>query len=531
MVLALAAVVLVGFAVLLFIGEDLDYVPPLENPASTDPVIVSPVLQELPADEGFGVAPTSADSGETVRVKLKSRIKSISGMVLDGATGLPVEGVYVVAQRKNAAGSYDYDDSADTDAAGAFRLMKLKDTDYEIVACHADYEEASVVVRPGDEDLVIRLTGMPAYSVYGTVQDDQGVRQPNIVVELYSQRFKESHQTRTSAKGAYGFKGMPPGLYRLSTEEPRDPISANMYFTGETKDIEIVDRDLCIHFGTDTDNLAWKGVLYDLDGNPICGAEIEIDQVGGPCLDRCTNGSGAFYFSRLKRGRYRLRVELPGGQVEDQGGSTPFNIRWSYHQLDDVVFDKPGIHEKDIRLSGAVLSGVIIDERTGAPVCRESCPWLRIRATLQDGRHYYCEPAQGARFRFKGVPPGTYTFRAEGGGRAFGYLEDVQVKEGSVIEDLRIPLPRYGVLSLHIHGIYSRRGYTFTIRVEGPHPQDFGHYWVKDNGEFKRDFNLEVGTWRLILGTSVSGRIERDFTIYDERVSEVSINGQDYQPR
>ena len=75
-------------------------------------------------------------------------VHSLSGRVVDQATGLPIKGALVVAEALTRSSSYGYEEGATTDEEGRFRFVGLRRSIYRVTACHEDYEEGSIEAEP-----------------------------------------------------------------------------------------------------------------------------------------------------------------------------------------------------------------------------------------------------------------------------------------------------------------------------------------------------------------------------------------------
>ncbi len=147
----------------------------------------------------------------------------IRGVVIDGATKKPLVGCSVRVLggrsrlRPGAAGS----GATVTDGDGRFELRDLRSGRVSIQVLHADYVPARIgplVVDDVDEELRVEL--VIGKTVRGTVLDAAG--KPCAGENVYLIGRGElarvagvNQRTKTDAKGAFEFRGLKPGAYRI----------------------------------------------------------------------------------------------------------------------------------------------------------------------------------------------------------------------------------------------------------------------------------------------------------------------------
>lgn len=228
--------------------------------------------------------------------------------------------------------------STTTDANGAYSFTDLPTGTYVVRAVSSGLLKQSTdtkftasaaqtkLVNIGIFDTSVTVQG----KVYNDVDGDgtKGVSETyagsNVVVYLDANNNgkldKTEASTKTDANGAYSFTGVAPGSYVVRVQA--DGLLSNTAvgsFTatgGETKsyDLGLFDRGASIS-GT---------VYYDLDGdgakgngetNVLAGATVYLDANGNGKLDATetkttTDSSGAYAFSGIKPGTYKVVVDL-----------------------------------------------------------------------------------------------------------------------------------------------------------------------------------------------------------------------------
>ncbi len=172
---------------------------------------------------------------------------SISGVVTDSATGVPVFGAMVTASQTNVCGG-----RAITDSSGIYTIQNLAAGDYQVVARARNYRPAHyptpvTVVdgqnTPGINFALGQFTPPPPPnpgSISGIVTDSAtGAPIVGAVVIAHHRRF--TRQAITGDDGSYTITNLRPGAYRVMARAPNyrmqtypDPImiSAGSVVTG-----------------------------------------------------------------------------------------------------------------------------------------------------------------------------------------------------------------------------------------------------------------------------------------------------------
>ena len=204
----------------------------------------------------------------------------------------------------------------------------------------------------------------------------------------------------------------------------------------------------------------------------------------------------------------------------------------TYHKYDGVAriaFDRPGLLERDIHLRLTELSGLVIDEETGG-AGREADCW--IMAYSSDRMKYTRDVEKEGRFRFKGIPPGTYTLGVQGKGFAAAWLKDIELAEDQVINDLRILMPLRGKLRLRISGLEGTGVTTFKIGILNPDgipSSSIGTNAVVKKGIWELDMPYRIGSWILVIEEESLGSVERPVEILWNETTEVSVERADFR--
>jgi 5-hydroxyisourate hydrolase-like protein (transthyretin family) len=240
--------------------------------------------------------------------------KTVSGQVLDQATGKPIAGATVAS---------DSGHSALTDAEGRYAIAGVGD----YMAAHArgyaaqtlDLEELQGQKEPLQHDF--RLG--PGLTLFGRVRDAAGAGIAGVRVgilldsidwDLDSERVGRALADQLSAvsdeTGKYRIVGLPaqaldlPGLLDI---EVRPPGSGNGIAEEVKIDIEAgeVQHDITLNLVASV-----PGVVLKADGAPLAGAQVYLESVQDDLYQvSATDGDGKFVLRNLAVGNYRLVVE------------------------------------------------------------------------------------------------------------------------------------------------------------------------------------------------------------------------------
>src|ERR1700690_440493 len=154
------------------------------------------------------------------------RYASITGVVLDDATGAPVPRAVVKLETKSADPS---DAVAWTDDHGGFLFSRVPPGQYSLTAQRDGYELArfgtvsreqppEVLSLATAEDRRVTLRMRPVGSISGTVTGPDGDPLPGANISLlvagYNRRkprYWQQHGAQTDGRGRYPIGGLPPG--------------------------------------------------------------------------------------------------------------------------------------------------------------------------------------------------------------------------------------------------------------------------------------------------------------------------------
>ncbi|HLL22042.1 MAG TPA: carboxypeptidase-like regulatory domain-containing protein, partial [Kofleriaceae bacterium] len=307
--------------------------------------------------DGYTEASGSGTAPGTIDVLL-TPAASLSGTVVDAATGAPIEGARVSVEKTEGLTNH----SAHSDADGKFRVQGLTPGRYvaEAISEHRYGRTAgSMLVGLGQdvEGAVVKVH--PAQRVQGRVMirgDKQSVCRDGYA-HLQGAGTRRWVEGRTDPDGTITIDGVSPGRYS---------VSAGCGHDSTTNEIEVEDKDVL--------GLVWevevgatvRGRVLNRRGEPI--AHVRVTGVRMPGDHRVeddwvttrSKSDGRYELAGLREGTYILDLETTKA-LAPRGGFTVEVARGVLASMDKVI-------EKDLVLEdGGQIDGLVVDEH-GKPV-------------------------------------------------------------------------------------------------------------------------------------------------------------------
>lgn len=351
---------------------------------------------------------------------------SVEGFVVDAATGAPIPGALVVAERDvphdvvALDGSWQGDppvpeelplSATIADARGAFVLPHLTSGDHVLRATAQGFAAAwarPALLRDGARERVADLALGAGARVHGSVYRDDGSAWSGAEViaarvEIMSSSGCISYGfARTDDFGAYAIEHLPAGFYVVMNESQQPNATPDWQRLEHVVLREGDDREL--DFRTGSTVRAVSGRLLDAAGASIRDATLYLgaDSSGDAWPEWSATSTDA-------EGRFRFQDVLPGRY----GIYLSDGLNSGLHLLDFV--DVGGAAEVIVELaaSSTRLTGVLRAARDGTPLARGYLVFMR----RGDGRGNWEFAGKvgtdaSGRFSVEGLPEGEYTVLA-----------------------------------------------------------------------------------------------------------------------
>jgi len=466
--------------------------------------------------------------------------RAVSGRVVDDRTGAPVEGAVVgTAQGEQGAmsdltwllrGEPELCLHAKTDAEGRFTLSGLEDVSQKIAAVQADYAEGWQQLIPSEvESVEIRLRRGPV--IHGTVFGDDGTPKAGAWIRMLGGEIPLNRMVVSGQDGTYRTPPVRPGTVELYACPPADSDQDEFGFSSEWLAAKVEDADVQLDFGVSREYATWRGTLSGERGEREPGARIMasfrppdwtgFEHLEGHSRSEVCDREGRFEFRKLPPGQYSLYVRLEDGS---SAGWPPA-----------VYLKRPGVIEQDIRLGSATapgkggeIHGRVVESGTEAPVVPKRGDDVSGFLYQPVFRPFRAELDELGRFSLKDLPPGTYSVSASVGDRRSDSLQ-LQVREGEIIQDVRLSLLAMGTLRLRLLGFRGvrSRAIQYSIESQDGNGSENGDGTLAENGSFERRYPLTVGAWRLLLTVEGLGQAEASFQIRSGLVTKVDLRPAD----
>ncbi len=392
---------------------------------------------------------------------------AMAGRVIDARTGRPVSGALVGAVKHPGGcdlswvlflGHGEHDVHAATDEQGRFELRGLEKGKQTIAALHPAFAEGFVDADPAaGEEIEIRLE--PGHRLHGTVRDDGGQPIVGVLIKLWGRNLPFARVAQSDQSGRYKTGPVLPGWIHIEAEPPPGGAREFANFTIESKNIELVDRDVEVDFGPDPGHVTWRGTCYDHDGIPLKGAKINVSRRHDqdyPRYERLhearTDTEGRFVIKKLLLKQYKVEIWYPRRVAK---------IDW-----DDISFEHLGTIEKDIVVSGGIVRGVVVDEITGEPVVSDEGLLLAMTSTFPY-KTYTSRLDENGRFLLRGLSPEHYTISCSIPDCPRPKVDPVTIAGAGDEIELRIAISLGGTLRLKYEGFDGTRQRKFFLFLTG----------------------------------------------------------------
>ncbi|MBI4879079.1 MAG: sigma-70 family RNA polymerase sigma factor [Planctomycetes bacterium] len=453
---------------------------------------------------------------------------AVIGRVLCGETGEPVPGAIVAATQFPGLsdllglvlGFDEAEAHATTDDQGRFVLRGLKRRQQIVAALHPEFAEGFREIAPDRPDAGDIHLGR-GHRLFGRTRTDAGAPAAGVAIHVSGSGTPVSRTVLTGAEGEYRSPPVAPGWVHVRAMLPTAAGNGSGGFTEEWKSVEVLDQNVEVDFGVSVEHVTWRGNVLDCDGEPLPNARLyitprEAAPRGLPIRRRSHSVACG------EEGEFVARKLLPGTYgVEIWFRNHAEKVDWG-----DTRFDAPGTVERDVRISGGLIAGVVVDGRTGTPI---STPDGSVLAStgMSDIRVFMTTIGPGGRFRLTGLPAGTYGVSAAVSGYPAGNVSGVVLEESEKIDDLCIKLLPGGILRLRLAGFVAGGIDEYRLDVRGVGSSGGMSGWLAQDGSCDKEVHLRPGQYHATLSVEGCGVAERDLEIVCGQTTELPIGPED----
>lgn len=471
--------------------------------------------------DGFAVAKSDlviVAPGAAQRVDFAlERGATVSGSVLDAATGAPVPGAYLVSESDTqvAVLSLDADDNAGFDRAtvgfgnGNFRFEHLASGDQILRASASGYGAAWIDVAalaPGEErrDVVLRLprTGR----IEGSVLDAAGLPVPEVMVIASTADFERKRPCLTYRRaigddaGRYVLPDLGAGAWAVlnfgGVANLRDGQYAPEFALATVR----VGEATTVDFHAKRPKKVLSGVVRDANGAPLANLGLMVAPKGASDPSK---ESGWNQTSTAADGSYRLADVEPGEYDLYVSWAGPVEL--VFVETFEIVARGDSVH--DVTLGSGELRGRVLDGVRARPM--ESAVLVLYSFDSQGERQFTAKvltDAQG-NYSIRPVRDGRHQLWAYSAQGAYGQeWSELTLREGKVSGALDFTLrPGGSILVRARRGDAPAAGASIRFFDERGLEAQFSERFAADaQGEYLV-VGIKPGRWR-VSASDAAGR-------------------------
>jgi protocatechuate 3,4-dioxygenase beta subunit len=358
---------------------------------------------------------------------------TVTGLVLDKNTSLPVSGAMVTMDRQKeggftllAQGFTEGNQMTMTRDDGSFELRGVEEGArfaHVMASGYSMHTTPMEAIQEGELRGPLKLELMPGGNITGKVTDRHDVPLPQRMVVAFSPGSTDFQQAGTDEGGVYLIENLRPGNYMLISASLDDEslftgdmmsiLSGGKFVPATVTEGETTTQDI---IDPSAGGCRLSGTLTKA-GAPVANAALTAMSMGGAgfldfrMASARTDESGNFVFKSLAPGEYSVNVES-----QDWRGSLDLFV-------DDLPEDWVGLRVPESVVTGSVVSSTTKMPLEGVNVrmVREDSPG-GISAMFGGGggggRRSASTDSNG-QFRIEGAPPGDYHLVVEPEGRSW----------------------------------------------------------------------------------------------------------------
>lgn len=378
---------------------------------------------------------------------------SISGVVTDANTGLPVDSTIVRTVGSNPITRDSVFYSTITEADGSYILENVIPATYYLWCQHPNYLSASqsdVVVSDSLSDVTVDFTltpigGGPTNYIGGVVFSTSRVNPigngPLAGANVHLSSNGTFFDATSDSGGIYCFSDIPTGLYTLSADAPNhipQPFIDSLWIDDNTNirnlDIYLVSLDTTTTFSS------LSGYVYEADsmGTPVDSALIEL-YPSNPMMSwvysAYTNPDGSYQIDNIEPDVYYAVCQASGFLPGREYGIdlTLGNATQDFYLLPDTG-----------SVATATLTGFVWQDSVGRPPALPGVPlypatiWVLGYNSFGDSLMYSTDNNQDGSYTLPGIIPGTYTVICTSPGFQNEYVHDFIIDDSLVMLDFNM---------------------------------------------------------------------------------------------
>ncbi len=347
---------------------------------------------------------------------------SVSGVVLDAGTGLPLAGICVNVE--NGPG-------AQTDGTGAYSVTGLQDGAYKVqfhdctptpqyldqwYLGHDDSSSADTVpVTAGADTPLSDVQLTMGISVAGTVTDGFGTPVGGVQVNVNAVNPGQGTGVQTQPDGTYRTSPLPSGDYKVQFGDSTTPALAREFWNGKpswnTSDtLTLASGDAPVHGGVDAQlptAATIQGTVTGPGGSPL----------GGVCVNANVPNNGGWDWAAgtttQPDGTYSLTQLPPGSfaiQFHDCNSGSIYIDQWydnqqSFSEAQQIALSGGQVQTGvDAQLaSGVAVAGMVTDSH-GNPIAG-----INVNVNpVSSGTSGWAQTDSSGHYATSAVPPGDY---------------------------------------------------------------------------------------------------------------------------
>ncbi|MEI2325688.1 carboxypeptidase regulatory-like domain-containing protein [Priestia megaterium] len=248
-----------------------------------------------------------ADTQSIASFALEPNPSSITGQVIDIATGQPIVGADVIVRQFTSTGPII--STTQTDSNGSYILSNLPQGSFTVIVIDPDYssQSSSVTLTPGARsNLNFNLQQLPSSIQGNIINQDTSEPLINTLVQLIDNNGILITQAQTDINGFYQITGFSAGQYTLSFINPLFQ-SQTVSFISEPGETSVINVELISNPGAIT------GQIFDSQTlAPLIGASVRVFPASSliPIATLVTDGTGQYFLTGLSPGTYTLTASF-----------------------------------------------------------------------------------------------------------------------------------------------------------------------------------------------------------------------------